>query len=107
MTNIEKTSSYGTLNADTDTAALLDALTALQSRDELLRFLTDLCTPAELRALVARWQVAKLLNAGDLSYRDISEKTGASTTTVGRVARFLNDESYQGYRLALDREQSQ
>lgn len=82
---------------------LLQALTALKSVDELDRFLTDLCTPAELRALAARWQVAQLLDEGTLSYREISEKTGASTTTVGRVARFLNEEPHQGYRLGLDR----
>lgn len=103
MTNPANTNQKYTASADLDTKALLDALTSLRSRDELLRFLTDLCTPAELRALAARWQVAKLLNAGDLSYRDISDKTGASTTTVGRVARFLKEESYQGYRIALDR----
>jgi TrpR-related protein YerC/YecD len=107
MTNFAKTPHNDTSGPDADTEALLCALTSLRNRGELLRFLTDLCTPAELRALVARWQVAKLLDAGDLSYREISEQTGASTTTVGRVARFLNEESYQGYRIALDRVQEQ
>ncbi len=87
-----------------DTESLLQAIRSLQSGDELLRFLTDLCTPAELRALAARWQVAQLLDQGELSYREIAEKTGASTTTVGRVARFLKEEAYQGYRIALQRE---
>ncbi|MDQ7017820.1 MAG: YerC/YecD family TrpR-related protein [Robiginitomaculum sp.] len=105
MTNFANIPHNDTSGPDDDTEALLCALTSLHNRDELLRFLTDLCTPAELRALAARWQVAKLLDAGDLSYREISEKTGASTTTVGRVARFLNEESYQGYRIALDRVQ--
>ncbi len=105
MTNFANIPNNDTSGPDADTEALLCALTSLRNRGELLRFLTDLCTPAELRALAARWQVAKLLDAGDLSYREISEKTGASTTTVGRVARFLNEESYQGYRIALDRVQ--
>jgi len=107
MTNFAKTPHNDTSGPDDDTEALLCALTSMRNRGELLRFLTDLCTPAELRALVARWQVAKRLDAGDLSYREISEQTGASTTTVGRVARFLNEESYQGYRIALDRVQEQ
>ncbi len=107
MTNFANIPNNDTSGPDADTEALLCALTSLRNRGELLRFLTDLCTPAELRALAARWQVAKLLDAGDLSYREISEKTGASTTTVGRVARFLNEESYQGYRIALDRVQEQ
>ncbi len=105
MTNFANIPNNDTSGPDADTEALLCALTSLRNRGELLRFLTDLCTPAELRALAARWQVAKLLDVGDLSYREISEKTGASTTTVGRVARFLNEESYQGYRIALDRVQ--
>ncbi|VAV95236.1 His repressor [hydrothermal vent metagenome] len=103
MTNSKSFSHILPKDTDSDTQKLLDALTALQSRGELLRFLTDLCTPAELRALVARWRVAQLLDEGDLSYREISQKTGASTTTVGRVARFLNEEAYQGYRIALNR----
>jgi len=92
-------------NPDQNEQALLTAIATLTTVEELQLFLTDLCTPAELRALAARWQVAVLLDRSDTSYRDISEKTGASTTTVGRVARFLNEEPYQGYRLALDRVQ--
>ncbi len=107
MTNANSTPHQGVRATDEASQALLCAIQSLRTPDELLRFLTDLCTPAELRALVARWQVAKLLDAGALSYRDISEKTGASTTTVGRVARFLNEESYQGYRIALDRTSDQ
>ncbi len=79
------------------------ALTELESADETRRFLVDLCTPAELRALAERWHVARLLDETDLSYRDISAKTGVSTTTIGRVARFLKDEPHQGYRIVLDR----
>ena len=82
---------------------LVNALSLAKSPDELQRFLVDLCTPAELRALSERWQVARLLDAGELSYRDINEKTGVSTTTIGRVARFLKDEPHQGYRVILDR----
>jgi len=39
-----------------------------------------------------------LLQEGELSYRDINAKTGVSTTTIGRVARFLRDEPHGGYR---------
>ena len=84
--------------------ALASALSSLQSAQDMERFLVDLCTPAELRALSERWHVAKLLDQGGLSYRDIHAKTGVSTTTIGRVARFLNEEPHQGYRLLLDRQ---
>lgn len=89
--------------ADDAEAALLDAFLALKSREELQAFLSDLCTPAEVRAFVERWQVARLLDQGRLSYREIAEQAHASTTTVVRVARFLKEMPYNGYRLALDR----
>lgn len=82
---------------------LNEALAELKTADEIGRFLVDLCTPAEIRALTERWQVAQLLDGTDLSYRDISAQTGVSTTTIGRVARFLKDEPHQGYRIVLDR----
>lgn len=66
--------------------------------------LVDLCTPAELRALSERWRVAQMLADGSKSYRDISAETGVSTTTIGRVSRFLKDEPYGGYRLMLETE---
>ncbi len=82
---------------------LAQALQLAETVSEMERFLVDLCTPAELRALSERWHVAKLLDKGGLSYREINAQTGVSTTTIGRVARFLNEEPHQGYRTILDR----
>ena len=86
-----------------DSEILAEALLGLQSRDEVMAFLNDLCTPSEMRAFAERFKVARLLDEGQLSYREISERTGASTTTVTRVARFLREMPHQGYRLVLDR----
>jgi len=83
---------------------LAQALQSVKGASEMELFLVDLCTPAELRALSERWHVAKLLDKGEMSYRDINAQTGVSTTTVGRVARFLNEEPHQGYRAVLDRQ---
>lgn len=83
--------------------ALFDAFAKLKSGAEAARFLRDLATPAELEAFAERWRIAKLLDDGGYSYREIAAETGASTTTIGRVARFLRDEAHQGYRLVLDR----
>lgn len=83
--------------------ALLDALLSMRTREEMAAFLADLCTPAELRAFTERWQVARLLDAGGKSYREIGTEAGASPTTVVRVARYLKDMPHQGYRIALDR----
>jgi len=82
---------------------LIEALLSLKDAGEMDRFLTDLCTPGELSTLAERWRVARLLDENQLTYRQISEKTGASTATVTRVARFLSQEPAQGYRLVLDR----
>lgn len=82
---------------------VIDALLSLKTRAEAEAFLADLCTPGELRALSERWLVARLLDQGDLSYRDIAQEAQSSTATVVRVARFLKDMPYQGYRRVLDR----
>jgi TrpR-related protein YerC/YecD len=75
----------------------------LESEDEAEKFLLDLCTPKELKAMKERWRVCQMLERGKLSYREISNATGASTTTVTRVARFLNGEPHGGYRSLIDK----
>lgn len=77
------------------------ALLTLKSIDEMLAFLKDLCTPQELEDLAERWNVCCLLATGKHSYRDIHAQTGVSLATIGRVARFLNDEQHGGYKLVL------
>lgn len=80
---------------------LYAALLALKTPDECDAFMKDLCTPAELQALVDRWQVVLLLKQ-ELPYRKIHDLTGVSVTTIGRVARFLTD-GFGGYDVALQR----
>ena len=83
--------------------ALFGAVISLRSVDECRNFFKDLCTPAELQALVDRWQVVELLQQG-LPYRKIHDLTGVSVTTIGRVARFLTD-GFGGYQVAIERKQ--
>lgn len=83
--------------------SLYHAILALNTVEECTAFFHDLCTPAEITAITERWRVAALLDQHKLSYREIHEKTGVSLATIGRVARFLSQEAYQGYRLILDR----
>jgi TrpR-related protein YerC/YecD len=83
-------------------ADLCAALLTPASAEEMGRLLTDLCTPAEIRTLAERWHVARLLDGTGLSYREIHDATGVSTTTIVRVARFLRQEPNLGYRRALD-----
>ena len=90
-----------TKDLDRLTLDLCAALMTPQSVEEMRRLLGDLCTPAEIRTLAERWQVARLLDRDELSYRELQEATGVSTTTVVRVACFLKQEPHQGYRRAL------
>ena len=83
--------------------SLYAVLCDLKTPELMEAFFCDLCTPAERKAMSERWQVAKLLHQGALSYRDIHAHTGVSLVTIARVARFLKDESYGGYRHALER----
>lgn len=81
--------------------ALCHAVLALETEAEARAFLRDLCTPAELQALVDRWRVVGLLRQG-MPYRQINDQTGISVTTIGRVARFLADGN-GGYLAVADR----
>ena len=82
---------------------LAEALVQIKDVTDAKAVLADLCTPAEIHTLAERWHVAKVLEAGELTYREIHEATGVSTTTIVRVARFLRQENNGGYRLLLDR----
>lgn len=80
---------------------LFKAILSLENAQELRAFFTDLCTPAELEAMTDRWSVVPLLDQG-VPYREISQQTGVSVTTVGRVARCLMHGD-GGYRTAIER----
>jgi len=82
-------------------SSLYGAVVSLTDADECQAFFRDLCTPAELQALIDRWAVVILLREG-LTYREIHDRTGVSVTTVGRVARFLAD-GFGGYRAVAER----
>ena len=84
-----------------DIRALLDAILALEDRDEAARFFRDLCTLGELHDMAQRWAVVRRLEAGR-HYAEISRETGASTATITRIASWLNH-GEGGYRLMLDR----
>jgi TrpR-related protein YerC/YecD len=81
--------------------SLYEALLSLKNVDEMGAFLRDLCTPAELEVLVDRWRVVPYLLEG-VSYREIHERTAVSITTIGRVARYLN-QGNGGYLAAAAR----
>lgn len=73
----------------------------LKNSDEAHRFFRDLCTPEEIDEMARRWQVVKMLAKGK-SYREIATEVEVSTTTVARVAHWLN-QGMGGYRAILHR----
>ena len=80
--------------------ALCSALTQCTTEEEMANFLRDIGTLSELQAWSERFEVAKLLAQG-VTYREIAMRTGASTTTVTRVAKFLEN-GEGGYRKVLN-----
>ena len=88
-------------SADSAETGLCKALLAMRDVGEMRALLHDLCTPAELEALVDRWSVVPHVLKGT-PYREIHEHTAVSITTIGRVARFLTQGS-GGYRKAAAR----
>ena len=68
---------------------LAQAFLSVKTTTDMTSFLRDLCTLEELEELSGRWEAVGLLNKG-VSYREIAKQTGISTTTVTRVAHWLN-----------------
>ncbi len=84
-----------------ETCDLFETILSLRALDEAERFFRDLCTLSEIEAMAHRWHAARLLDEGR-AYHEVATRTGASTTTVTRVAHWLRH-GEDGYRLALDR----
>ncbi len=80
---------------------LCRAFLALRTVEECYRFLDDVCTITEIKALAARLEVARLLAEGR-TYDEIVRRTGASSATISRVRRFL-EYGADGYRLVFER----
>lgn len=83
------------------TASLMDAIIAIEDRDEAALFFRDLCTRRELEDMAARWAVVRSLGEGH-SYREIHELTGVSTATITRIAQWVRYGT-GGYVNALER----
>jgi TrpR-related protein YerC/YecD len=83
------------------TSDLFKAILKLRTSQEAACFFRDLCTLEELEEMTKRWQAVKML-AKNKPYREIAKRTNLSTTTVTRIAYWLNH-GEGGYRLVLGR----
>lgn len=80
---------------------LCEAILSLKTKEEVYRFIEDICTINEIKDLEQRLQVSKMLKQ-KRTYLDIASSTGASTATISRVNRSLNYGS-DGYNIIFDR----
>jgi len=80
------------------TDRLFDAILTLRTREECYNFFGDAFTPKEIQAIAQRFAVALMLNDKKV-YTEIVEKTGASTATISRVSRSINE----GFHTAFER----
>ncbi len=80
---------------------LYEAVLKLKNPEEVSNFFRDLLTIAEIKEFANRFQAAKLLEQG-MPYAEIAKKLKISTTTVTRVALWLNH-GMGGYKLILKR----
>lgn len=68
---------------------LYEAVLTLKTKGECAAFLRDLCTVSEMEAMAERLAIAERVAKSE-SYASIAGDLGASTTTVTRVAHWLN-----------------
>lgn len=80
---------------------LFEAIQTIRSSEEAAKFFRDLLTIAELEEFARRWQMVKRLLRGE-SYLSIANALGVSTTTVTRVAHWLNNGT-GGYKTIASR----
>ncbi len=83
------------------TDQLFDAIMLLKNQEDCYSFFEDICTVSELKSMVQRLEVARMLKLGHI-YDDIVQRTGASTATIARVKRCLNYGA-DGYNMMLTR----
>lgn len=66
------------------------AIVTLQDEKECFAFFQDICSNNEMLAMEQRFRVAQMLEEGR-TYLEIQEETSASTATISRVGKVLNE----------------
>ena len=76
------------MNTKYPSKELVEAILKLETEEECINFLNDLCTIQELEKMNQRLEAAKLLLEG-CTYEQVIEKTKISSTTLSRVSRCI------------------
>lgn len=67
-----------------DIKSLVKAFAAIDNEDDMQRFLSELCSPAELTAISERLDIASRLKKGAM-YSDIAAKTDVSSSLIAKI----------------------
>lgn len=78
---------------------LVEAILAIETKQEAKNFLRDLMTEKEIEEFAKRLKAAEML-LNKIPYTTIQTETGLSSTTVARVAKWLNGKG-GGYKTIL------
>lgn len=78
---------------------ICEILVAIDNKQDLGNLLLDVCTKKEIESIYQRLRVANLLKQG-LTFVQIEEKTGISSTTITRVSKCIKNG--QGYTKLFD-----
>lgn len=74
--------------------------TAIDTKEDMIELLLDVCTKKEAEAFFQRFKVAQMLRNGD-TFVEIEDQTGISSTTITRVNKCLKQG--QGYNKLFDK----
>ncbi|MEI8328189.1 MAG: YerC/YecD family TrpR-related protein [Candidatus Taylorbacteria bacterium] len=84
-----------------DNTKLIQGILALETRSEAEKFLRDLMTENEIKEFASRLKAAEMLTE-KVPYTTIERETGLSSTTIARVAKWLNGKE-GGYRMIISK----
>lgn len=82
------------------TAQLAEVLARINNAETMRDFLRDVLTEKEITEISARFQAARMLDAGD-KYTDIIRKTRLSSRTVARISEWRQN-GRGGYAQAIN-----
>jgi TrpR-related protein YerC/YecD len=89
------------MNNKTPSKDLIDAILSIETEEECIAFLNDICTIQELEKLDQRLKAAILL-LDNQTYEKVIEKTKISSTTLSRVSRCIRYGD-GGYKNIIDK----
>ena len=79
-------------NINKELIVLTEFLAKLKNQNEIIKFIAEILTDAEVETLSKRWRIINMLNKG-MTQRDIAQKLQVSLCKVTRGAKILKDKN--------------